>query len=155
MRNPLPALLLALSVPAVAQQAAPSPPPPGHPHHPMPARAEALAHIGIRARHDLRRGGHPASDRDAALRQNAAQVTRVRAALKAAGAADRDVQTLGVSLSPHVQYDEGQPPRIISYQASNRINVKLREASRMEPLLDALAASGASQISSPGGVPLY
>ena len=90
-----------------------------------------------------------AADGNAALRQNAEQMNRVLAAIKAAGVADKDVQTSGISLNPQDRYEENQPPRITGYQASNTVNVKLREVAKMGKVLDALVASGANQVNGP------
>ena len=90
-----------------------------------------------------------AADGNAALRQNAEQMNRVLAATKAAGVADKDVQTSGISLNPQYRYEENQPPRITGYQASNTVNVKLREVAKMGKVLDALVASGANQVNGP------
>ena len=90
-----------------------------------------------------------AADGNAALRQNAEQMNRVLAAIKAAGVADKDVQTSGISLNPQYRYEEIQPPRITGYQASNTVNVKLREVAKMGKVLDALVASGANQVNGP------
>ena len=90
-----------------------------------------------------------AADGNAALRQNAEQMNRVLAAIKAAGVADKDVQTSGISLNPQYRYEENQPPRITGSQASNTVNVKLREVAKMGKVLDALVASGANQVNGP------
>ena len=90
-----------------------------------------------------------AADGNAAMRQNAEQMNRVLAAIKAAGVADKDVQTSGISLNPQYRYEENQPPRITGYQASNTVNVKLREVAKMGKVLDALVASGANQVNGP------
>ena len=90
-----------------------------------------------------------AADGNAALRQNAEQMNRVLAAIKAAGVADKDVQTSGINLNPQYRYEENQPPRITGYQASNTVNVKLREVAKMGKVLDALVASGANQVNGP------
>ena len=90
-----------------------------------------------------------AADGNAALRQNAEQMNRVLAAIKAARVGDKDVQTSGISLNPQYRYEENQPPRITGYQASNTVNVKLREVAKMGKVLDALVASGANQVNGP------
>jgi len=90
-----------------------------------------------------------ASDGNAAMRQNAEQMNRVLAALKAAGVADKDVQTSGINLHPQYRYEENQAPRITGYQASNTVNVKLRDVARIGKVLDALVASGANQVNGP------
>lgn len=90
-----------------------------------------------------------AADANAALRQNAEQMTRVVAALRAAGIAERDVQTAGVNLSPQYRYAENQPPAITGYQAMNTVNVIVRDLARLGRILDALVATGANQVNGP------
>jgi len=90
-----------------------------------------------------------AVDANAALRANAADMQKVMAAIRAAGIAERDVQTSGVSLYPQYRYAENQPPAITGYQASNTVNLKVRDLSKLGAVLDALVASGANQINGP------
>ena len=90
-----------------------------------------------------------AADGNTAMRQNAEQMSRVLAAVKAAGVAAKDVQTSGINLNPQYRYEENQPPRITGYQASNTVTVKLRDVAKMGQVLDALVASGANQINGP------
>ncbi|MFC6839728.1 SIMPL domain-containing protein [Xanthomonas theicola] len=90
-----------------------------------------------------------ASDGAAAMRQNAEQMTKVLAAVRAAGIADRDVQTSGVSLNPQYKYADNQAPQITGYQASNTVNLKVRDVAKLGKVLDALAAQGANQINGP------
>lgn len=90
-----------------------------------------------------------AADANAALRRNAEQMTKVVAALHAAGIAERDVQTAGVNLNPQYRYAENEPPAITGYQASNTVNAIVRDIGRLGRILDALAATGANQINGP------
>src|SRR5690606_12711459 len=87
-----------------------------------------------------------AIDGNAAMRQNAAQMSKVVDAIKTAGIADRDVRTSGVNLNPQYRYAENQPPKITGYQASNTVSIKVRDIARLGEVLDALAAQGANQI---------
>ena len=84
-----------------------------------------------------------------AMQQAAQRMSRVRAALRAAGVEDRDVQTSNVSLSPDYVYEQNQAPRITGYSASNQLTVRFRDIARAGPILDALVAQGANQISGP------
>lgn len=84
-----------------------------------------------------------------ALVDQASRVARVLAALKKAGVADRDVATATVGLSPQYRYQDGQPPQITGYQASNTVSVRFRDVKRAGSILDALVASGANQIDGP------
>ena len=85
----------------------------------------------------------------AALEQNAAQMERVLAALRRAGIEARDIQTSSISLQPEYAYDQNRPPRLTGYRATNTVNVKFRDLKRTGPILDALVAQGANQISGP------
>ena len=84
-----------------------------------------------------------------AIEQNATRMERVRAALKRAGIADRDIQTSSINLNPEYRYVENQPPVLTGYRASNSVNVKFRDLKRTGAILDALVAQGANQISGP------
>lgn len=90
-----------------------------------------------------------ATDANAAMRANAEQMNKVVAAIKAAGIADRDIQTSGVNLNPQYHYTENQPPRITGYQASNTVNITVRDIGKLGKILDALVAVGANQINGP------
>lgn len=90
-----------------------------------------------------------APDANAAMRANAEQMTKVVAAIKSAGVADRDVRTTGVNLSPQYQYRDQQAPRITGYQANNTVSVKVRDIAKLGEVMDALAGAGANQISGP------
>ena len=90
-----------------------------------------------------------APDANAAMRANAAQMDKVMAAIRAAGVAERDIQTSGISLNPNYKYGENQPPTIVGYQASNTVNVKVRDLSKLGRVLDTLVAQGANQVNGP------
>ena len=66
----------------------------------------------------------------AAIEENATRMERVRAALKRAGIADKDIQTSSISLNPEYRYVENQPPVLTGYRASNTVNVKFRDLKR-------------------------
>lgn len=85
----------------------------------------------------------------AAIEQNATQMEKVRAALKRAGIADKDIQTSSINLNPEYRYVENQPPQLTGYRASNNVNVKFRDLKRTGAILDALVKEGANQISGP------
>lgn len=84
-----------------------------------------------------------------ALSANARQMASVLTALKAAGIADRDVQTATISLNPQYRYAENQPPVITGYQASNSVSVRFRDIAKSGTILDALVKQGANQIDGP------
>jgi hypothetical protein len=84
-----------------------------------------------------------------ALSANARQMASLLTALKAAGIADRDIQTATISLNPQYRYAENQPPVITGYQATNTVSVKFRDIARSGTVLDALVRQGANQIDGP------
>ena len=90
-----------------------------------------------------------AADANAAMRANAVQMDKVMAAIKAAGIAERDIQTSGISLNPQYKYVENQEPTITGYQANNTVNLKVRDIGKLGKVLDALVASGANQVNGP------
>jgi len=92
-----------------------------------------------------------------ALSANSAQMTKVIAALKRAGIADKDVQTSNLSVSPVYanpkrlpdgNYEDG-PQRIVGYQANNSVSVRQRKLADIGKVIDALVSAGANQVNGP------
>lgn len=81
-----------------------------------------------------------------AMRQNAARMTAVLAAIRAAGVEARDIQTSALSLSSQYAYDQNQPPRLTGYQASNQVTVRVRALARVGAVLDSVVAAGVNQV---------
>jgi uncharacterized protein YggE len=90
-----------------------------------------------------------AADANAALRANAEEMSKVVAAIKAAGIAERDIQTSGINLNPQYRYAENQPPVITGYQANNNVNITVRDIAKLGKIIDALVATGANQVNGP------
>jgi uncharacterized protein YggE len=84
-----------------------------------------------------------------AIQQAAARMARVREALRAAGIADRDIQTSNISLNPEYTYVNNQPPKLNGYTASNQLSVRFRDIANTGKILDALVSVGANQINGP------
>ncbi len=87
-----------------------------------------------------------------AMRQNAERMSRVVAALRRAGIAERDIQTSGINLSAQYDYSpqqQGEPPRLIGYQVSNMVQVTTSDLSGLGRLLDALVNAGGTNIDGP------
>jgi hypothetical protein len=76
----------------------------------------------------------------------ASAMTKVIAALKAVGIADKDIQTSNVSLQPAYDYSSNSnPPRITGFQMSNSVTVTVRDLARLGDAIDnGLAASATS-----------
>ena len=90
-----------------------------------------------------------AADAASAMQDNATRMTRVLAALKKAGVADKDVTTSSINLSPQYRYVENQAPVVVGYQASNQVTVRFRDIAKSGTILDALVKEGANQINGP------
>lgn len=81
-----------------------------------------------------------------ALAQNSTRMKQLVAALRAAGIAERDLQTEQVSVWP--AYDaEGRTAQ--RYTASNSVSVVVREVDRAGEILEAASRAGANQINGP------
>jgi uncharacterized protein YggE len=85
----------------------------------------------------------------AAIAQNAQQMASVRAALKRAGIADRDIQTSALNLHPDYRHDNNRAPTLIGYRANNEVSVRFRDIANTGKIIDALVAQGANQINGP------
>ncbi|ANY21170.1 26 kDa periplasmic immunogenic protein precursor [Tsuneonella dongtanensis] len=86
----------------------------------------------------------------AAMAANAKAMDAVIARIKSLGIAADDIQTTGINLGAQYDYDQArQRPIFRGYQASNRVSVTLRDVSRAGPVLDALVAAGATDLSGP------
>jgi uncharacterized protein len=77
------------------------------------------------------------------------QMTRVIAALKKLGIAERDIQTSGLSLSPNYRYDNnGGNPRITGYTLSNAVAITVRDLDKIGDAVDDALAAGATTLDS-------
>ena len=90
-----------------------------------------------------------AADAQAAMRDNAARMEGVMTALREAGIAPRDIRTTGVNLHPQYHHPENGTATINGYEASNTVEVTVRDIARIGPALDALVASGANHVNGP------
>ena len=84
----------------------------------------------------------------AALDANNAAMKEVLAAMKKVGIEDRDLQTSNFSIRPrydHHRPKKGEiqkPPRIVGYNVSNNLTVRLRDLSKIGELLDVSVTLG-------------
>ena len=104
-----------------------------------------------------------------ALAQNSRAMTRVIAALKAAGIAERDIQTSNLSINP-IYSDpnreammaarvngtpyvplppEQQLQKIVGYTVSNQVSVRQRRLGDYGKVIDTLVSAGANQVNGP------
>ena len=78
---------------------------------------------------------------------NGKQMTGVLAALKAAGIADRDVQTSSLSLQPQYDPSKSGAARLLGFQATNQVTVKIRAIDTLPDVLDRAISAGANEMS--------
>ncbi|MDZ4136162.1 MAG: SIMPL domain-containing protein [Paracoccaceae bacterium] len=82
-----------------------------------------------------------------AMAANSAELARVLANLRAAGIAERDLQTSGLSLNPNWNSSApGMSPVIAGYVASNMLSVRVRALDTLGAVLDAAVKDGANAL---------
>jgi uncharacterized protein YggE len=82
---------------------------------------------------------------------NNAAMGKVLAALKGAGIEEKDYQTSRLSLQPQfaANYKPSERTGIVSFRASNRVTVKVRDVTKVASVIDVLVGAGANEI---GGI---
>ncbi len=83
-----------------------------------------------------------------AMTANNTSAQAVIAAIKAAGVADKDIQTTNFSIYPQQQYDTNGKITGIIYMVDNSVYVTVRDLTRLGGLLDASVTAGANTINS-------
>lgn len=85
----------------------------------------------------------------AALDQNNEAMNAVIAALKQAGIDERDLQTSGLQINPRWDYPRGeegsQEARLVAYQVTNSITVRVRDLARLGTVIDNSVSLGVNQ----------
>ena len=88
-----------------------------------------------------------------ALNANTADMEKLLETLKAAGIADRDIQTSGFSVSPNYVYSNevdangySLPPKINGYLVSNQVTIRVRNLDSLGSVLDQSVTVGANTI---------
>lgn len=159
----IPVLALLLATPALAQpapQAPPLPPPGDGPMRFMLHRAPAPpTMLTVSASAEVARAPDTlrltagvvttAATAAEAMAANAARMNAVLAALKAAGIAEKDVQTTGLGVSPQYRYVPDQPPQLTGYQARNAVSIRTQRLGEAGRLVDAAVKAGANEVQGP------
>jgi uncharacterized protein YggE len=71
----------------------------------------------------------------------------VIAALRAAGVADKDIQTTSLSLQPVYDYSSsGNPPKLTGYQIVNTVQATVRKLNTISDVIDGALAAGATTL---------
>ncbi|MDO8533195.1 MAG: SIMPL domain-containing protein [Xanthobacteraceae bacterium] len=128
-------LALALSGPAAAQDRSKST---------LTVMGEGLA----AARPDLAVVSQAGSAKDA-LAENSKATSAVIAAGKGAGIEARDLETTRVSVQPQYSYPAAgsrEPRKIVGYEVSNALSIRVRDLDKLGVLLDRLVVVGANQL---------
>jgi uncharacterized protein YggE len=138
----LPALALALAVPAFAG-AAEQPPPRIIVAGEGEGRiAPDMAVLTL----SVMREGKTARD---ALTANNDAMAAVIAAMKSEGIEERDLQTTGVQISPRYEYtpkqDGTQEAKLVAYQVTNTLSVRVRDLAKVGELLDKSVTLGVNE----------
>jgi uncharacterized protein len=98
-----------------------------------------------------------AKDAKSALAKNSAAMNKLFKQLKAAGVADRDIQTANFNISPvYAPYNPKKPvpqhQRIVGYKVSNGVTVRVRKLDRLGALIDEMTVAGANRM---GGISFF
>lgn len=83
-----------------------------------------------------------ASTVDEAVNENNRRTANVIAALKKAGATEKDIRTANFSIYPQQDYSQGQLPKILGYQVSNSITVTRTQVGEAGKLLQIAVSAG-------------
>ncbi|MBV9556439.1 MAG: SIMPL domain-containing protein [Pseudolabrys sp.] len=78
---------------------------------------------------------------------NAKEMTAVLAALKDGGIAERDIQTSRLALQPQFDPNKAGSNRLIGFQATNQVTVRLRATDQLAAVIDRAIAAGANEMS--------
>lgn len=87
-----------------------------------------------------------------ALQANTAAIAKVIADIKAAGIETKDIQTSGFSIYPRYEdrkalsQSQSEPPKIVGYEVSNGVTVRVRALEKLGTILNAVVASGANSV---------
>ncbi|MFA6266296.1 MAG: SIMPL domain-containing protein [Pseudolabrys sp.] len=78
---------------------------------------------------------------------NAKQMTTVLGVIKESGIADRDVQTSRLSLQPQYDPNKAGLARLLGFQVTNQVTIRIREIDKLPGILDRAIAAGANEMS--------
>lgn len=84
---------------------------------------------------------------DQAVNENNQKVASVLAALRKAGATEKDIRTSNFAIWPQQDYTQGNLPRILGYQVSNSITVRRSNIAEAGKLLQVAVNAGVNQSS--------
>src|ERR1700730_2254351 len=84
-----------------------------------------------------------------ALAANSAAMEAMLKSLRSLGIAQKDIQTTSITVTPQRRQgkDDGQQPKVVGYEVTNQIRVKVRDLSSLGRVLDAQVTQGANVVS--------
>jgi len=84
-----------------------------------------------------------------AMTANNTAMAAVIAGMKAAGIADRDLQTAGIQINPHYNYsnkpDGSQEATLVGYQVTNTLTIRVRDLAKTGEVIDSAVSNGVNQ----------
>ncbi len=83
-----------------------------------------------------------------AMNRNATIFASVKDALRKAGIAEKDIQTVQFSTFPEYDYNDKQGPKLTGYRVQNIVRVTYRDLKNVGSLLDQLSAAGINRVDS-------
>ena len=84
-----------------------------------------------------------------ALRENAQKMDVLVRKIKALGIAEKDIQTSGININAQFDYRQNEEPRLTGYQASNQVQIIVRDIDNLGDMIDALVGAGANNLNGP------
>jgi len=78
---------------------------------------------------------------------NAKQMTGVLTVIRELGIADRDLQTSRLSVQPQYDPNKAGPARLLGFQVTNQVTIRVREIDKLPGILDRAIAAGANEMS--------
>jgi len=116
-----------------------------------PAQISVTGEATITATPDLATVGLGVTTTDvaagAAMKANSSALAAVIERLKAAGIEDRDMQTASLQLNPNLtHFENGNPPKVSGYTASNMLSVRVRDLKILGGVLDAVVTDGVNTL---------
>lgn len=133
------AVLLPVAAPAAAQSSAP----------PRQVSVNGEGQAAAAPDEAMIAGGTQIQSRTAkeAMDGNSRAMRQVQEALRGAGIEERDIATSALTLRPVIDYQSsGNRPRVVGYTAGHRLQVRIRDLTKLGDVLDRMVTAGANQI---------
>lgn len=84
-----------------------------------------------------------------ALRDNAVKMDALIRKIKSLGIADKDIQTSGINISPVYNYRDQSEPQLTGYNASNQVQIDIKNLAKLGDIIDQMVAAGANNLNGP------